>query len=594
MKYYILTLSALVLFAGKVFAAEKPAEAATPKLAPGSAEKILPKKGEVPEGNAFPGEKTDFKGFDLYKVKTAKGYVSVVCPKKSAPGKPWLWRSMFWKAVPNFHKTDLTLVEQGYHVVIAPGHVYGHPKGNAGIDAAYELLTTEYGFAQKCSMASMSRETNALFRWATTHPERVESIYVDNGVLNLRSWPGGAQVPGSNSKFKGHLPSWEGLKKAYGFTSDEDALAAKISPIDLLEPLAKAGVPILTVCGSKDDCCIYEEHDAILEERYNALGGDITVIVENKGHSHGMKDPTPVLDFIKKHTAAMAIEHYENSSLAQRKTAKKKPTKKSANEELVDVSEGRPVVRLWPLDQVGGPANRLKHDVTRRGKVRYENVKDPHLVVFSAQRAEPNPAVVYCPGGSYQHQTPKPEIIEWLNECGVTVFMLKYRASGDREAAFKDVQRAMRLVRQNAKKWNIDPNQLGVVGSSAGGHLVLRLSQCYNQRAYPEIDDADQQSCEPNFVITGSAAYLCEKGTQKIVEEFPMSGKIAPTFMVCALDDKSHGGGSVVYEKALNAAGGTTGIMVSETGGHGLKDVNWFSPCEEWLQAQGIKISPVK
>ena len=133
-----------------------------------------------------------------------------------------------------------------------------------------------------------------------------------------------------------------------------------------------------------------------------------------------------------------------------------------------------------------------------------------------------------------------------------------------------------------------------MIGSSAGGHLVLRLSQHYDQPAYPNIDDADQQSCEPNFVITASAAYLCAKGTQTIAEEFPMSGKIAPTFMVCALDDKSHGGGSVVYEKALDAAGGTTGIMVSETGGHGLKDVNWFSTCEEWLVAQGIKISPAR
>ena len=162
----------------------KPAKPATPKRAPRPAAKAGPKNVEIPEGNEFPGEKTDFKGFDLYKVKTAKGYVSVVCPKKAAPGKPWLWRSMFWKAVPNFHNTDLKLVEQGYHVVIAPGHVYGHPKGNALTDAAYDLLTKEYGFSKKCSMASMSRETTALFRWAYTHPERVESIYVDNGVCN--------------------------------------------------------------------------------------------------------------------------------------------------------------------------------------------------------------------------------------------------------------------------------------------------------------------------------------------------------------------------------------------------------------------------
>ena len=279
--------------------------------------------------------------------------------------------------------------------------------------------------------------------------------------------------------------------------------------------------------------------------------------------------------------------------VAEGKTTKK-AKKKTMTKQLIDVSEGRPVVRLWPIEQVGGEVNRLKHDTSKDGKVRYKNVKDPHLVVFPVQSSKPAPAVVCCPGGGYQWLTLKPELIKWLNDCGVTVFMLKYTVPDDREAALRDVQRAMRLVRQSAKQWNIDPSQLGVVGSSAGGHLVLRLSQHYNQRAYPEIDDADQQSCEPNFVITGSAAYLCEKGTQKIVEEFPMSGKIAPTFMVCALDDKSHGGGSVVYEKALNAAGGTTGIMVSETGGHGLRDVNWFSLCEEWLKAQGIKINPAK
>lgn len=253
----------------------------------------------------FSGKPVDFKGYDLYTVKTAKGSFSVVCPKKAAPGKPWMWRSMFWRNLPSIHNTDLKLVAEGYHVVIAPGNVYGHPKGNALPDAAYDLLTTEYNFAKKCSMASMSRETNALFRWAHTHPERVESIYVNNGVTNLMSWPGGALVKGSKSKFKGNSQLWEQVKKTYGFSSDEEALAAKISPIDLLEPLAKAGVPILSICGSKDPAVPYEDHDAILEMRYKKLGGSIKVIVENKGHVHNAKDPTVVLDFIRMNTSTL-------------------------------------------------------------------------------------------------------------------------------------------------------------------------------------------------------------------------------------------------------------------------------------------------
>lgn len=274
--------------------------------------------------------------------------------------------------------------------------------------------------------------------------------------------------------------------------------------------------------------------------------------------------------------------------------AAKKASKKAKNKQLIDLSEGRPVVRLWPIEQVGGEANRLKHDTSKDGKVRYKNVKDPHLVVFPVQSSNPAPAVVLCPGGGYKWLTLKPELIEWLNGCGVTVFMLKYTVPDDREAALRDVQRAMRLVRQNAKQWNIDPEQLGVLGTSAGGNLVLRLSQHYHEPAYPAFDEADQQSCEPDFVITGSAAYLCEKRTKELVDEFPMRGKIAPTFMVCALDDKSHGFGSVVYEKALRTAGGTTKIIVSETGGHGLAKVDWFPVCEKWLKAQGIKINNVK
>ena len=260
----------------------------------------------------FPGEKRNFRGYVRYSgIKTKHGNFSVVCPKKAAPGRPWLWRSLFWEAIQPLSNADLKLVDEGYHVVLAHGDVAGHPKGNHNIDAAYKMVTGEYGFSKKCSMASISRGTLSLFRWASSNPEKVESIYVDNGVCNVLSWPAGKLVPGNKSIASGAPASWEDFKKKFGYTSDAEALKTKENPIDLLEPLAKAGVPIITVCGNKDRAVPYEENDAILEQRYKALGGKIRVIVENKGHSHGMKDPTPVLEFIRNHT---------RETLAQRDT----------------------------------------------------------------------------------------------------------------------------------------------------------------------------------------------------------------------------------------------------------------------------------
>ncbi|MDQ8183305.1 alpha/beta hydrolase [Pelagicoccus sp. SDUM812005] len=257
-----------------------------------------------------------------------------------------------------------------------------------------------------------------------------------------------------------------------------------------------------------------------------------------------------------------------------------------------EVVEGdHPVIRLWPISLIGGEQNRLNEEVTNRGKIRYHNIKDPNLTVFPVQSTEPTPAVLYCPGGGYVHLTPRSPIIKWLNDQGITVFMLKYTVPDDREAAFRDVQRAMRVVRRDAAKWNVDSSQFGVLGSSAGGHLVARLSQNYLAPAYDAIDDADQLSCEPAFVIIASGAYFAtENGGTDLTEEFPMRSKVAPTFLVYAEDDENFVKGGIAYEKALRAAGGSARILLSESGGHGLNGVDWYPECGEWLKNLGLNL----
>ena len=267
---------------------------------------LLPVAMGKPSDVLFTGKKSSFRGFDRFEVVTDKGSISVICPKNPKANKPWMWRSIFWgkesRAVKRCTDADAKLLEMGYYVVVAPGDVSGHPRGNVAIDAAYKLLTEKYGFAKKLSMASMSRETLALFRWASANPEKVSSIYVDNGVCNVRSWPAGKLVEGSNSEGKGNKRSWNLLKQSYDFQSDQEALAVKASPIDWLEPIAKAKIPILLVCGTEDKTVPYSENGEILKKRYQALGGDIQVILEKKDHHpHGLNDPQQILDFITKY-----------------------------------------------------------------------------------------------------------------------------------------------------------------------------------------------------------------------------------------------------------------------------------------------------
>jgi acetyl esterase/lipase len=260
-----------------------------------------------------------------------------------------------------------------------------------------------------------------------------------------------------------------------------------------------------------------------------------------------------------------------------------KPSPKAASTET-------PVIRLWPIEMIGGEQNRLK-EAFREKKNRPPllcSIKDPNMTVYQADSVKPTPAVVYCPGGAYKVLDPRSELVEWLNEQGITVFMLKYTIPDNRDAAFNDVQRAMRMVRHQAKKWNIDPNQVGVIGQSAGGHLIARLSHNYKASTYAPIDEADQESCEPNFAMVVSGAYfLGAPDGPALTKEFHMKNSVAPTFLVYAKDDVWCQGGEA-YEAGLRDAGVSTHIELYEKGGHGLGGVNWYPIGAEWLKAQGV------
>ena len=210
---------------------------------------------------------------------------SIVKPAQAAPGNPWIWRTRFLGA---FAQADQALIAQGWHVVhLDTGESFGAPAAMESFDGFYDFLVKERGFSPKTVLAGFSRGGLYAMNWASRHPDRVAAIYLDAPVLSIQSWPR-----------KTSPDLWKQAMAVYGLTP-ETADAWK-GPLDLLEPVAKARIPILSVCGGADAVVPFAENTALLEERYAKLGGQIDVIVKATcdHHPHSIHDPAPIVEWI--------------------------------------------------------------------------------------------------------------------------------------------------------------------------------------------------------------------------------------------------------------------------------------------------------
>jgi len=243
-------------------------------------------------------------------------------------------------------------------------------------------------------------------------------------------------------------------------------------------------------------------------------------------------------------------------------------------------------------------------------------VTRPTLSVYVPKDLKANgTAVVILPGGGYSHLSMNKEgakIAEWLNSLGITAFLLKYRLPNDKIMKDKaigplqDAQQAMRYIRKNATTWNINPDKIGIIGFSAGGHLGATLSTQYDEKTTSENDTT---SARPNFSIliypvismrknishSGSkTALLGKRPNKKLVNNYSSEKKVnrltPPTFLVHATDDKSVSfKNSLIYYNALQKHSVPVELHLYEKGGHGFgikpKDIvlNWTTDCENWL-----------
>jgi acetyl esterase/lipase len=240
-----------------------------------------------------------------------------------------------------------------------------------------------------------------------------------------------------------------------------------------------------------------------------------------------------------------------------------------------------------------------------------KNVSNPTIKIFSPIKENSGVAVLVFPGGGYTKvavELEGSEICEWLASIGVTGILLKYRVpdSGPhyyndchcekdpiKPLALQDAQRAIGMVRSQAKQWNINPNKIGVMGFSAGGHLVADVSTNYRKRAYILTDDLDKTDCRPNFGIVMFPGHMTNHTTKpyELNNNIPVDSNTPPTFILQAGNDPIDPiENSLVYYIALQKAKVHTEYHVYAEGGHAfglnrtvLDNPNWNKlPIADW------------
>lgn len=272
-------------------------------------------------------------------------------------------------------------------------------------------------------------------------------------------------------------------------------------------------------------------------------------------------------------------------------------------------------ISLWPGTPPGDKGGLgAEKDTTKptdaliAGKplIRLGLVSNPTVTLYRAPQATNTGAlVVVFPGGGYSilaMDLEGTEVCEWLNGIGVNCALVKYRvpvrAGLPRHVPpLQDAQRAVGLVRNRAAAWNLDPKRIGVLGFSAGGHLVAALSTNFETRTYDVVDEADKVSCRPDFTLLIYPAYLTAKSDQgpKLAAELNVTASTPPSFLIQAEDDGVGVENTLVYYAALRGAKVPAEAHLYPVGGHGygLRSTDkpitgWPRLAELWLRSLGV------
>lgn len=243
-----------------------------------------------------PKQVSSFYGYPCADFMLNGRQCKVVKPKQVAKNHPWIWRARFWGHEP---QTDIALLERGFHVVYCDvAELFGNKEAIDRWNNFYVLLE-KAGLAKKAVMEGMSRGGVYVLNWAAVNPQKVACVYIDNPVLDLKTWPAGlGRNPASADEFKQ-------FKADYNLETDEQVRNFKGSPLDKVAEIVKGKYAILILCADADEAVSPEENTYLFEKKVKSLNGNITVTHKPgfKHHPHSLPNPEPIIDFILQNTA---------------------------------------------------------------------------------------------------------------------------------------------------------------------------------------------------------------------------------------------------------------------------------------------------
>ncbi len=272
------------------------------------------------------------------------------------------------------------------------------------------------------------------------------------------------------------------------------------------------------------------------------------------------------------------------------------------------------VMDLWP----DGPPDTNGLSGPEKGTRCVGNISKPTLLVYlPGGDRKPTAAVVITPGGGYGVVCVEPEgypIAELLVQRGIAAIICKYRLpNGHHLVPANDARRAIRTVRHNAARWNIDPKRIGVWGFSAGGHLASTVSTVFDSGKADARDTVERHSSRPDFsvlfypVITMKDGAV-HKGSRRnlvgaapkstLLERYSNESRVTkqtpPTFLLHCTDDLAVPvENSLGYYRQLVAKSVPATLLIFESGSHGPtafnKNPSWLAAFDRWLTARGAK-----